>query len=114
MSISGMAINDVQEIMNASMDKTWKDMMWKIIVLENGLPKPIREKYKVFKTPESKIIRVFPNVKDSLELMNIKANVKKTNDVNSAEILFEQSINDEVLKICKTRIDNEENEAFNN
>ena len=107
-----MAINDVQEIMNASMDKTWKDMMWKVIVLENGLPKRIREKYKVFKTPESRIIRVFPNVNDSLELMNIKANVKKANDVNSAEILFEQYINDDVLRICKTRIENEEREAF--
>ena len=106
-----MAINDVQEIKNASLDKTWRDMMWKVIILENGFPGPIYEKYKIFKTPLSKKIRLFPNAKNISDTR--KKRTMNDEGVNSAEIFFEPSINERVLKIYKEKIVIEEEKVFN-
>ena len=117
--LTGMAIMDVQEIKNASLDKTWHEMMWKVILLENGLYRSFKfayDKCKVFKSEVDRKVRLMPNrTKEAIKELNLEMDSAAPQDLNSenvVKIIWEESINENAKNIAKTRIENEEKSFF--
>ena len=117
--LTGMAIMDVQEIKNASMDKTWHEMMWKVILLENGLNRSFKyayDKCKVFTNEVDRKVRLMPNrSKETINELNLKMDSANPQDLTSekvVKIIWENSINESAKTIAKTRIENEEKTIF--
>ena len=115
--LTGIAIDDVQEIKNASLDKTYNEMMWKVITLENGLNKSlifkfVYDKYKVFTTEVDKKIRLFPNrcYHGTRAWKNRES--KSEFVTQDAKIIWETSINENAKRIIKQKIDQMEQSIF--